>query len=93
MEVLLPAAHLLGRRQVGEVGRWPSRVCITKQPGMRARPRAARRFGSIVRRSCDDIVAQHLAEAAGLEEIALHVDDEEARTRRIEFELVGFCPN
>jgi len=36
---------------------------------------------------------RHFAEAARLEKIPLHVDDDEARTRWIEFELVGFCPN
>ena len=40
-----------------------------------------------------DVVAQHFAEAAGLEEVALHVDDQQRATRWHEFELVGFCPN
>ncbi|MCP1536173.1 hypothetical protein J2W79_001230 [Methylorubrum extorquens] len=37
-----------------------------------------------------DVVAQALAEAAGLEEIALHVDDDEGRPRRIERQGCGF---
>ena len=37
-----------------------------------------------------DVVAEHLAEAARLEEIALHVDDEQRGLRRDEFEGVRF---
>ena len=37
------------------------------------------RFGSIVPAQLRDVVAEHLAEAAGLEKIALHVDDESAQ--------------
>jgi hypothetical protein len=35
-----------------------------------------------------DIVTERFAEAAGLEKIALHVDDDERRSRRLEGEFV-----
>ena len=43
-----------------------------------------------------DIVAQRFAEAAGLHEIALHVDDDERCNRPIEVDRLGFrgdCAN
>jgi hypothetical protein len=40
-----------------------------------------------------DVVAESFAEPAGLDEIALHVDDEECRGSGIERELVGFGRN
>ena len=36
------------------------------------------------------VIAQHFAESAGLEEIALHVDDQQRACRRREFERIGF---
>jgi hypothetical protein len=36
-----------------------------------------------------DVVAQHLAKAAGLEEVALHIDDEQAALGRPQFERIG----
>jgi hypothetical protein len=38
-----------------------------------------------------NVVAERFAEAARIDEIALHVDDDERAGARIEFELVGFC--
>ena len=37
-----------------------------------------------------DVVAQHFAEAAGLEKVALHVDDEQAAVGGLQFERIGF---
>ena len=37
-----------------------------------------------------DVVAEHFAEAAGLEEVALHVDDQQRRAFGVELELIGF---
>jgi len=36
------------------------------------------------------VVAEHLAEAARLEEVALHVDDEQGAALGIERERIGF---
>ena len=47
----------------------------------------ARRDHRLQRR---DVVAERLAEAAGLDEIALHVDDDQRRGRQIEREFVRF---
>ena len=59
-------------------GRWPSRVWMTSMPraARRVEQRAARLDGRAQQR---DVVAERLAEAAGLEEVALHVDDHERR--------------
>ena len=38
-----------------------------------------------------DIVAEHLAETARLEEVALHVDDDQCRMRNIEFDSLRLC--
>ena len=38
-----------------------------------------------------DVVAQYGAKAAGLEKIALHVDDHEAGMSRLEIERIGLC--
>ena len=62
--------------------RCPSRVCNDQHAGARATPPAGARFGSIVRRKLRDVIAEHFAESAGLEEIALHVDDQQRRSAR-----------
>ena len=38
-----------------------------------------------------DVVAECRPKSAGLEKIALHIDDDEARPCPIELERVGFC--
>ena len=50
----------------------------------RARRRARARQGATARCKQRDVVAERLAEAAGLEEVALHVDDDERRRRPVE---------
>ncbi len=37
------------------------------------------------------VIAEHFAEAARQDEVALHVDDDERRGLRIELEREGFC--
>ena len=85
------AAVALGRRAVGEVG-------LVGLPGMdhEAACRAPG-FESLLRRRDDgfeqgDIVAQGFAEAAGLDEVALHVDQDEGGLGDVEFvgERLGF---
>src|SRR3954451_6918684 len=70
-----PRARLLGGQSVMS-GRWPSRVWMTGSPAARAAARhpLQRLHG---RRQQSDVVPELLAEAAGLEEVALHVDDDQ----------------
>ena len=85
----VPRARLAGG-QSDRSGRWHSRVCRIVQPLSRKAPISAATVGTI----CDhrrEIVAERLAEAAGLEEVALHVDHDERRARRIEAEGEGLC--
>ena len=79
----------LRRRQIGKVG------AMTLAGVDDGQPRGARLFeqGS----SWSDclpqqrnVVAECLAKPPGLEKVALHVDDDEARPSRIEIERVGF---
>src|SRR5579862_656623 len=37
------------------------------------------------------IIAEHLAEAAGLEKVALHIDDQRRAGRRLKREWIGLC--
>ena len=66
-------------------GRWPSRVWITSIP-------AARAAASILRSGGDrglqprHVVAERLAEAARLEKIPLHVDDDEGGAIELDHE-------
>ena len=76
MQVLLAAPDFLGRRQVAEVGPVPFARVHDRQavrpPGGQQAPVRLDRPAQL-----RHIVAEHLAEAAGLEEIALHVDDQQ----------------
>ena len=80
------AADLLGRRQIGQVGPMAlARVDDQQAGGAPGRQQAAVRLDRAAQ--LRHVVAEHFAEAAGLEEVALHVDDEQravlrARTRR-----------
>jgi hypothetical protein len=75
------AADLLGRRQIGQIGPMALAGVHRQQTGGapgRQQP-TVRLDGPAQLR---DVVAEHFAEAAGLEEIALHVDDQQrARIR------------
>ena len=83
-----PAACLLRRGQIGKVG------TMTLARMDDAQSCGARRVEHPPdRRDCaaqqEDIIAKRRAEPAGLEKIALHVDYDQARARRIEIERVG----
>ena len=87
-EVLLrPRTFLAGGRSERS-GRWPSRVCIDQQAGgAPGRQQPAVRLDRAAQ--LRDVVAQHLAKAAGLEEVALHVDDQQGAFGRPQFERIG----
>ena len=79
MPGLEAAAQLLRGGQVGrDRGRWPSRVWMTKRPRLRAAS-STRFVGAIARAQQRNVVAERLAEPAGIDEVALHVDDHERR--------------
>ncbi len=77
-----PRARLAGG-QSERSGAWLSRVCRIVQPFARKVPISAATVGMI---SIDrlEIVAERLAEAAGLEKVALHVDHDERGAGGIE---------
>ena len=82
------AIFLAGGRSARS-GRWPSRVWMTSSPAARARrEQPAVRLDRAAQ--LRHVIAEHFAEAARLEEIALHVDDQQRAMRRRERELVRF---
>ena len=85
-----PRAFLAGG-QVGQVGA----VALAGVDDEHARFRAAASTRSVGgnRGEQERVVTERLAEAAGIDEVALHVDDEQRGRRRIEIELVGFRRN
>ena len=64
-------------------GRWPSRVWITSMPAARAASSTALQ-GATAALEQRHIVAERFPEAARLEEVALHVDDDECGASEIE---------
>ena len=60
-------------------------------PAARATPRSRRVGDTAFRRS--ETSLQRLAEAARLDEVPLHVDDDESDCARIEFEIVWLGAN
>src|SRR6185436_16488732 len=86
--VLQPAAQLLARGQVGKVRAVPLARMDHEHPA------AARRVEYLARgrdrfAQQRDVVAERLAEAARVDEVALHVDDDQCSACRLELELVG----
>src|SRR5208282_4331822 len=84
-----PASRLLRRRQIRKVG---AMTLAGVDDGQRrascaVEEASGRRNGPAQQRN---VVAECRAEPTGLEEIALHVDDHEARPRRIEIDRVRF---
>ncbi len=84
----LPRASLAGG-QSDRSGRWPSRVWTTSRPAPRAASRT-RRVGSMARRKQRDVVAERFAEAARIDEVALHVDDDQRGGAGLESKGVRF---
>jgi hypothetical protein len=61
---------------------------------MRPRRRAAASTAGPDRcREAVDVVAQRLANPPALEEVALHVDDDQRRAVEIDADRIGFCGN
>ena len=90
MKVLPPRVSLAGG-QSDRSGRWPSRVWMTSMPLLAGRVQHPLRGldGGEQQRG---VVAELLAEPAGQDEVALHVDDDERRGGRVELdrERLGF---
>ena len=70
-------------------GRCPSRVWITSRPAARAASSTALQ-GATARAEQRHVVAERFPEAARLEEIALHVDDDQRGARQVERDRFGF---
>ena len=79
------AAFDLGRRRVGQIGQMAFAGVDDQDAGV-ARRIQHRRDRLHCARQLRDIVAQRLAETAGLHEVALHVDDEKRRGRPVEID-------
>ena len=85
-----PAARLLCRRQVCEVGPMTlARVDDENAGFSRGVQHARRRRHRLTQER--DVVAQCLAESTRIDEIALHVDDDKADVFRLEHELIRLC--
>ena len=79
------AALDLGRRRVGQIGQM-ALAGVHDQHAHRAR-RGQHRADRLHRaRQLRDVVAERFAEAAGLHEVALHVDDDERGRRPIQID-------
>ena len=96
MRSLALASHLFGWRKVGHIGSMPfpgvNHLQAFRAPGRQQFPV---RFDGAAK--LGDIIAEHLAESAGFQKIALHVDDHERAMTRLEFINVRFrvdtdCP-
>ena len=69
-------------------GRWPSRVWMTSMPVCARRlQHAAQRLDRA--RKLRDVVAERFAEAAGLQKVALHVDDQQRGRRPVDLDRPG----
>ena len=82
------AALDLGRRRVGQIGQMAFAGVDDQHAGV-ARRLQHRRDRLHRARQLRDVVAERFAEAAGLQEVALHVDDEERRGRPVEIDRLG----
>jgi hypothetical protein len=51
---------------------------------------STRRIGWTAPRNSENVVSERFTESARLDEIALHVDDDERRRARFQFELIWF---
>ena len=86
------AADLLGRRQIAEVGPMAfARMENRKTGGAPRRQQLPVRLDGAPQ--LRNVVAEHFAEAARLEEIALHVDDQKRATLGRERERIGLGGN
>ena len=83
------AANLLGRRQIAEVGPMAlAGMDHRKAGGAPGREQLPVRLDGAAQ--LRNVVAEHFAEAAGLQKIALHVDDEQRAVLGRERERIGF---
>ena len=83
------AALDLRARRVGEVGAMALARVDDQHAAARARASSSARHGATAACEQRHVVAERLAEPAGLEEIALHVDDHERRRARIDRDRFG----
>ena len=58
---------------------------------LRARGAQQLAQAATILRQLRDVVAERLAETAGLEEVPLHVDDQERRTGEVQRDSLGLC--
>ena len=83
------AAYFLGRRQIGQIGPMAlARVHRRQAGGAPCRQQAP--VGLDRAAQLRDVVAEHFAEAARLEKIPLHVDDQQRAMLGLEREGIGF---
>ena len=76
----------LARRHVGQIGTVALARVHDSMPEPRAAPSSSARHGLDRRGELRDVVAEHFAEAARLQEVALHVDDHERGRVEIDFD-------
>ena len=85
-----PAAHLLRVREVGEIGT----VAFTRMNDEESVPARGGEQGLDRRDRPPEegyVVAERLAEAARIDEVALHVDDHQRAGARVELERIRLC--
>ena len=82
MRMLGAPRSTLARRRVGQVGPVAFARVDDQHAAPRAPPSSSARQGAMAARSSDTSLPSDLAEAARLEEVALHVDDAPARSPR-----------
>ena len=82
------AALDLGRRRIGQIGQM-ALAGVHDQHADVARGIQHGRDRLHRARELRDVVAERFAEAAGLDEVALHVDDEKRRRRPVEIDRLG----
>ncbi len=81
-------AHFLGGRQIGEIG--PVALARMHREEPRGSPRRQDAFVGLDRAAqLRDIVAEHLAESAGLEKVSLHIDDQKRAMVGRQFKAIG----
>ena len=90
MVVGAAAADLLRWRQVGKI-RAVALTGMDHQAAGGAPSRQQGRVGFDRPAQMRDVVAEHFAKTTWLEEVTLHVDDQQCRRTQIQAVFVGFC--